>query len=200
MGFLGLSIQGYFTITKKIDEGYSLFYAINHFYSYFTIIINTLVSFFMATVWLKPSSDLSNFFKRSKVSGAIALYILIVGAIYYALLFNPNKPFSPEIFATHILHAFIPVAYLSIWFLCLREAKLRFVDAFNWLWVPLCYFIYILIRGEVIKKYPYFFVDVEKYGYTQVLINAFTVLAVFLILGFLLIFLDKKIDRKEITK
>lgn len=197
LGFVGVGVQGYFTINKKLSEGFDLIYSINHFYSYFTIITNSLVTFVLFFLIFFPSHKITLWFRKTTVSAAVALYILVVGIVYYALLYNSDKPFGPEVLATHILHAYMPLAYLAIWFYMLRNADLRYRDTFKWLMFPLVYFIYILIRGEIIRKYPYFFIDVEKYGYAQVIANALGVLVFFMLMGATIVFADTKIRKKN---
>lgn len=193
LGSAGIGIQFYFTLVRKLSEGYGVLYSVNHFFSYFTIITNTVLTTLLLTYLLFPNSKISCWFQNTKVSASGALYIIIVGSIYYALLHNPNKPFSGEVIATHLLHGYMPLAYCGLWFLSFRKSDLKYQDAIKWLSFPSFYFIYILIRGEMIRKYPYFFIDVEKYGYMQVMFNAIGVLLVFYIVGVLIVFIDKRL-------
>lgn len=197
LGFTGVGIQFYYTLMRKLAEGHSVLYSINHFYSYFTIIINTLLALLLSWLLLFPQSKLSRWFRRPSVNGAMALYILIVGIIYYTLLHNPDKPFTLEVVATHLLHGFVPPAYFALWFFSFRQVDLKYRDTIKWLIFPLFYFIYIILRGEVVKKYPYFFVDIEKYGYARVSLNALGVLLVFLFMGSILVFLDRNLKKSK---
>lgn len=194
-GFSGVGIQFYFTLMRKLAEGHSVLYSVNHFYSYFTIITNTLLAVLLAGLVMFPKSRLSLWFQKSSVNGAMALYILIVGMIYYALLHNPDKPFSFEVVATHLLHGFVPSAYFMLWFFNFRQLDLKYRDTLKWLLFPLVYFIYVVARGEFIGKYPYFFIDIGKYGYLQVSLNALGVLMVFLVLGAILVFFDRNFKK-----
>lgn len=193
MGSLGVSTQFYFTLMRKLSEGHSVLYAINHFYSYFTIITNTALAVFLISLGWFPNSRMSRWFNRKSVVGGFALYIAIVGIIYYALLYNPNKPFSGEIIATHILHGYMPPAFLLLWFLVFRKHNLKYIQAIQWLVYPALYFAYVLLRGSFLNKYPYFFLDVEKYGYEKVLVNASGVLMIFLIIGSVIVYIDNRI-------
>lgn len=193
----GLSIQFYYTVGRKLAEGFSLFYAIVHYFSYFTIIINTLVTVLLLSFYFKPNSKLTVWFKKSQVNSGIASYIVIVGAVYYALLFNPDKAFSAEVVASHLLHTVTPISYLLLWYFDFRAGRLNYIQAVKWLILPLLYFSYLLIRGLIVSKYPYFFIDVVKYGYGQVILNAFGVMIFFLIMGITLIAIDRRFQRTK---
>lgn len=193
LGFIGLSIQSYFSITRKLEQGFSVLYATNHFFSFFTIIINTSVAVLLFGYYFFPQSKLSRWFRKSVNSAAVALYILIVSLIYYTLLRN-NRPLLPiEMVATHILHGYVPLVYLCLWFFKFRNGDLKYADSIKWVLFPLGYFVYILIRGAMIDAYPYFFVNVAEIGYSMVLVYAACILAVFSIIGLSLVMVDRKI-------
>jgi hypothetical protein len=102
-----------------------------------------------------------------------------------------------EALATHILHAYMPLAYLFIWFFHLRNATLEYTDSIKWLSVPAAYFIYLMIRGELIGKYPYFFVDVQRFGILTVLLYACAILIFFFLVGSTLVFVDRRSTRQS---
>jgi hypothetical protein len=41
-----------------------------------------------------------------------------------------------------------------------------------WVLWPLAYFVYAMLRGAATGFYPYPFIDVDRLGYAQVLVNA----------------------------
>jgi hypothetical protein len=192
LGFLAIAIQFYFSFNRHIADGRSVVYAINHFFSYFTIINNTIVVLFLFSAIYCKNSKLAVWFLKPAVNGGICLYILIVGIIYYVLLNNTWKPLGAEYFATHTLHGFVPTMYAFIWYKYLRASVLKYSDALKWLIFPTVYFFYLLVRGQIIEKYPYFFVDPTKIGYGGVVIYSVGILVFFFILGSLLVLLDKK--------
>ncbi len=192
IGFLGFSIQLYFSVTRKLDEGFSLLYALNHFLSYFTIIINLSLSVLLYFYSVHPELSVSKWFKKSLVNGAVCLYILIVGIIFYGLLFKDTKAVGIEALASHLLHAFTPLAYLYFWFFQFRDSTLKYSDSLRWLTVPIAYFGYLMIRGQIIGKYPYFFVDVEKFGIATVGLFAVAILSFFVLMGCALIYIDRR--------
>lgn len=196
-GLSGLSIHFYYTVSRKLAEGFSLVYSVVHYFSFFTIIMNTILTILLVSYFLNPNSRLSFWFKKPQNSAGIANYILIVGTVYYALLFNPEKPFSAEVLASHLLHSVMPLSYLILWYRELRGASIKYIQAVRWLLFPLVYFSYVLIRGLIVQKYPYFFIDVVKYGYGPVILNAAVVMVFFLIIGLGLITFDRRFQRTK---
>jgi hypothetical protein len=55
---------------------------------------------------------------------------------------------------------------------------------------PLLYLIYWLIRGPRVGYYPYFFLDVNALGYSGVAVWSAILLVAFIILGFLMLFIN----------
>lgn len=196
LGAIGIGIQFYFSFTRKLEQGFSVLYAANHFFSFFTIIINTGVAVLLLAYYFFPESKLSRWFKNTANSAAVALYILIVSLIYYTILMNSRPLLAIEMVATHILHGYVPLAYLGLWFFKFRNGDLKYSDSFKWVLFPLGYFIYILLRGAVIDAYPYFFVNVAQIGYPMVLLYAVGILTVFLISGLSLVVIDRRIKLK----
>jgi hypothetical protein len=60
-----------------------------------------------------------------------------------------------------------------------------------WLLYPLLYFAYALLRGHVLAAYPYPFIDVDKLGYPQVLLNAGGLLVGFVTIALVVMGLDR---------
>jgi hypothetical protein len=192
VGLTGFLMQMFFTLNAKLSEGHSLLYSLNYFFSFFTIIINFFLCLFLLTYGLFPDSKFAVILRKSFVSGGMCLYILVVGIIFYALLFKDVHVQGFEALATHILHAFMPGFYLYFWYFHLRDSTLKYSDGFRWLVVPVVYFVYLIIRGQLIGKYPYFFVNVDKFGWMVVAIYAVAILSFFFLLGALLIFIDRQ--------
>lgn len=192
VGFFAFFVQMNITLTKKMSEGFSLIYSLNHYLSYFTIIINLALATFLFCYSIYPHSKITSWFKKAAINGAMCVYILIVGIIFYALLYKDLHLSAIEFIVSHIQHAFMPVAYLYFWYSELRDSSLRYWDGVRWLIVPFVYFIYLMVRGQIVGKYPYFFVDIEKFGIPKVAMFAAAILMFFLLVGSLLIFVDRR--------
>jgi hypothetical protein len=60
--------------------------------------------------------------------------------------------------------------------------------------LPLAYFPYALARGALDGRYPYPFIDVGTLGWARVLGNAAAIAAAFLIAGYALVWLDRRLS------
>ncbi len=156
------------------------------FFSYFTILTNTLVAvFFTGQIFNKPVAS------RSASLTAITSYILIVGLVYQFLLRHLWSPTGLQLLVDELLHSAVPLLVLVYWFLYGRHAILQFSSIVRWLYYPLIYFLFILARGAMSAYYPYPFINVEMLGYGQALVNAVLILAFFVILQVVLIALAR---------
>ena len=191
-GAIATFIQLSYSLSYKLTDGYSVLYGINHFYSYFTCLINTLVFTCLFCYSIFPNSRFTRWFMRPASNGGVLLYILIVGIIFYILLYSTNTARGWDLLATHVVHGLVPVSYFLLWFFYFRSGALKFLHCLEWLMVPGLYFVYILGRGELLLVYPYFFLNAAKYGYGQVTLNAVGILCFFLVMGAALVYIDKK--------
>ena len=62
------------------------------YFGFFTVTTNILVALAFSVPLLKPTHKLRHFFERQSVRAAIALYILVVAVIYYAVLAADHNP------------------------------------------------------------------------------------------------------------
>ena len=191
IGFVATMIQMKISVEHSLEKGRTLELALNIYFSYFTTIMNTVVALALFSLSVFPNSRLSNWLRRSTVGAAICLYILIVGIIFYTLLVGTWDPRGIEFFATHIMHAFVPLMFFYLWLTRYRNSDLKYGNILKWLWVPFVYFIYLMIRGQIVHIYPYFFVDVEKFGLAVVAMYAVAIMGFFAAIGAVLVAIDR---------
>ena len=193
LGFAAIIIQMYFSVSRNLENGKTIVYALNHYFSYFTILTNTALAVLLLSVAIVPSRKISKWFGKASVSSAFLVYILVVGIVYYVLLLNVWKPTGLEFVANHILHGAVPCGYAIFWFKFRRSGALKFSQTWAWLWYPGLYFIYLMIRGAILGVYPYFFVDVARFGLLTVLLYSCGILAFFKFLAYLLVRFDRAV-------
>lgn len=169
----------------------SVLHSIIRFFSYFTILTNTLVAVFFTCLWLLPKTKAGLFFKKFSTTTAITVYILVVGIIYNLLLRHTWVVTGWGKVADELLHSIIPLYFLLYWIFFADRKALMWKDSLPWLWYPAAYFAYTLIRGTITHTYPYPFIDVNKLGYPQTLINCLGVGLVFYGLFLLMIAISK---------
>lgn len=197
------AITGWFAVIMQLllllqNTTDTVLVALIQFISYFTILTNTLVAVYFTITALAPQSGLGNFFSKPANSTAIAVYITVVGLVYNIILRSIWNPAGLQKLVDELLHSFIPVYFILYWILYVPKGTLRWKNIFAWLYFPLLYFIYILIRGAITNRYPYPFVDVSAIGYPKVFMNSGIVLFTFFVLSAIFIGAGKMLSAKEI--
>lgn len=181
------------SITTALATGIPVSTAIVNYFSYFTILTNLLVAVVL-TLSLRRSS-LGDFASRSAVQTATAAYIAIVGIVFSLLLRNLWDTQGLQKVANILLHDLIPTLYLLYWMTWGCKSRLRFSNALAWLAYPLLYLAYSLIRGSIIGRYPYPFVDVVQLGYARVGLNSLLLVLAFVGLSLLFIAVGRWMTR-----
>lgn len=170
-GTLGLGLQLYLLIATHPG---STAQAVEQFFSYFTILSNTL----FALVCLAHGWNIFPFFRQTGIAGVTTGSMLIVGAVYHLILDALWQPEGLAWIANQLLHTSQPLLAIIGWMAFLKQ-RLQWKFAFVWLLYPLAYVIYTLIHGAFVSWYPYPFVDVNELGMRQVVLNSFGLAAAF---------------------
>ncbi|CAG8873344.1 hypothetical protein PS726_06446 [Pseudomonas fluorescens] len=191
LGWAGLSIQMYLILHSRWTLGASLIGGLMSFFSYFTVLSNTLVATVLTCEWTSRESATRRWFLQPWVSSAIAVSIAVVSLAYNLLLRHLWHPEGWQWLADELLHDIMPLLFLGYWWRCVPKGTLRVWHIALWVIYPLLYFAYALLRGHLLAVYPYPFVDVDKLGYPQVFINAGGLLAGFVVIALLVIGLDR---------
>ena len=168
-------------------------------FSYFTNLTNALVVV-MAVALLIGRGRLASFFKSLSVQSAVCLYIAFVGLAYWSLLSGQIElktilDWIPELTA----HTLSPILGVVYWVRAVPRGQLQWRDPVIWLIYPIAYLIYWLIRGPLVGYYPYFFVDVNELGYGGVAMWSGILIVVFLVLGSLMVLIDRRQAKRQLT-
>jgi hypothetical protein len=155
---------------------------------YFTILTNVLVTITFA---LKA---LSGWRIGASWSSGLTLWILVVGAVYHAVLAALWQPTGLAWWADQGLHTAVPLLVLAWWLWLADKRGLRPRDALLWLIWPAAYCAYALIRGAVSGFYPYPFLDVATLGAGRVAANAGGLILAFAGGGLALVALARRFD------
>jgi len=182
--------QMYIALWGRWQTDASLIGGLINFFSYFTVTTNTLVAVVLTCAVTARDSCCKRFFLQPWVSSGIAVSIVVVGVSYSLLLRNVWNPQGFQWLVNELLHDVMPIVFLLYWGACVPRARLRWQHALVWAIYPVTYFVYAMIRGNVIGQYQYPFIDVAKLGFGQVLINSLVILAGFMLFSFALIGFD----------
>lgn len=193
LGWAALGLQYALVLTGTSGAG-SFTRSVN-FFSYFTILTNILAALALTLPWLAPQSALGEFFSRPSVRTAIAAYIIIVMTIVYFVLRHLTNLQGWDFLADLLLHYVMPVLFVIDWLFLVPKQTLKVRDTLGWLAFPVIYLIWTFIHGTYSGFYPYPFLNGAELGNARVLLNEAGLLAIFLVLGFVLVsggrFLDK---------
>ena len=179
----GLVLQLGLSVSAALAKGQGLAYALSRYFDYFTVLTNLLVALVLTVPRVAPASTAGRFFHRPDVRTGVAAAIALVGIGYYLLLRQSWQPRGLQLVADGLLHYATPVLYLAFWWIAVPKQRIGWGHIAAWAAYPAGYFLYMLIRGRLTGRYPYYFLDVSKLGLLQVLGNAFAVLAAFLVLA-----------------
>ena len=197
LGWAGLTIQLYLIFFARLSIGASLLGGLVSFFSYFTILTNTLVATVLTCAATERASAAQRWFLQPWVSSGIAVSIAVVALAYSILLRHLWHPEGWQFVADELLHDVMPLLFLGYWWCCVPKGTLRLWHLPLWLIYPLVYFIYALLRGHLLGAYAYPFIDVAVLGYPQVLANAGGILVGFVLVGLLIIGLDRRLSARS---
>ena len=194
-GWVGLAIQQYLIFYSRWASEASLLGGLVSFFSFFTVLTNTLVVVVLSYALVNRDSAAKRFFLAPVVSSAIAVSIIVVSLAYNLLLRHLWSPQGFQFIADELLHDVMPVLFLIYWWRYVPKGQLRFRHIGAWVFYPLVYFGYVLLRGDLLGQYQYPFIDVLILGYPQVFMNAGGILAGYVLVALVVVGLDKRLSR-----
>ena len=190
-GWAGLALQQYIIFYFRWIDGASLLPGLVNFFSFFTVLTNTLVAVVLTHAWVQRPTAASRFFLGPVVSSGIAVSIVVVSLAYSLLLRHMWQPAGVQFVADELLHDVMPLVFVAYWWWCVPKGALRIRHIGLWVLYPIVYFGYILLRGHLLGVYPYPFVDVDKLGYALTIMNASGILAGFIAVAVIVVGLDR---------
>ncbi|MDR2672689.1 MAG: Pr6Pr family membrane protein [Coriobacteriales bacterium] len=171
--------------------------------SYFTIQSNILViAFFaalvvqtLATGALRASNPREPW---PSLKGAVTLAVTITFLVFHFML-RPTMFSMTEYtssLANILPHYVVPLMSLGDWLLFTPKGLWKRLDPVKWLLIPLAYLAFALIRAQFAvfasgSHYPYFFIDVDRFGPEQVLLNSVIIGLGFAALGYAMFGVDR---------
>jgi hypothetical protein len=124
----------------------------------------------------------------------------VTGLVYTFILASLWNPQSWLFVADAGLHYVMPVLYDLFWLAFVAKGTLAQRSVASWLVFPLLYGFYSLARGPFAAWYPYPFIDVNALGYGRVAINMVAMLVGFLVLGGILLAIDRGLGRAPLRQ
>jgi hypothetical protein len=184
LGLFALVAQYYLTLQP---EGVSTGEITIRYFTYFTILTNAIVLAYFIALLLAPGHPRRLIAERSSVSAAVTLYITVVGLVYQIALRHIWNPTGLQRIVDELLHTLIPMLALVHWIVFANKRGLSLRVLPSWLIYPFLYVLIIMVRGLATGWYPYYFINVDTLGWSQVLLNALIIFSVFCIISSILI-------------
>lgn len=168
-----------------------------NFFSFFTIQSNLLASVVLlvgALLFLQNRRSSAYDMYR----GAITLYMVITGSIFALLLSGLDAGVLTAVpWDNTALHYIMPIAVFGDWLLDAPKQRIFFRQALFWLFYPIAYLVYTLVRGHYVGWYPYPFLNVAEKGYVAVLMVSVGVALLVTGLGWVISRLTKRTQRVQ---
>lgn len=197
IGWFALLAQYYLMLENRVS---SIGETTVRFFSFFTILLNLLVTVYFSYHAFKLKSQNRNLLDQPGFLTAITVYITIVGIVYQTILRQLWEPTGLQKIVDELLHSVMPICTILYWSLYENKSVVKWTQIPKWLVVPLIYLVYILIRGKSSGFYPYPFVNVSDLGLEKVLVNGFFIFFMFLVLSLLFLAIGKWIEKNRKQK
>ncbi|MGT2846665.1 Pr6Pr family membrane protein [Streptococcus massiliensis] len=161
---------------------------------YYTVLSNLLVLLFMGyLVYLMAhTEDAWKSPKLLRVKGGVTMCIMITCVVYHFML----APIATDFYRLEnfLCHYIVPLAFLLDTLIFDRARQYRWFDPISWTSVPLVYMVFALFNGFVTKipipdakdnPFPYFFLNVNKYGWGYVIKMCLIIFVAYLVGGYI---------------
>ncbi|MFW0181511.1 Pr6Pr family membrane protein [Rothia sp. P5766] len=169
---------------------------------YYTILSNLLVTVFVFYLVYKEAKEgkLAGRQGIERAKGGVTMAILITFTIYHFML-------SPLVTAEQywnvrnfLVHYIVPLGFLADTLFWDSRKKYRWFDPLVWTLVPLAYSVFGVLNGLVLglsvphspdSPFPYFFINVTKYGWVQVAQNSAGIFVSYVVGGYALLLVKR---------
>jgi hypothetical protein len=186
-----LALQFVITTRQTVANGGGLAYGIGLYFSFFTILTNTLAALTLTLPAVAPHSLAGRFFASPVTTTGVSAAIAMVGLVYVTLLRHVWEPQGAQLVADVALHYASPVLFVTYWWFAVDKRDLSWRDVPWYLAYPLVYLGYALVRGALVGHYPYHFIDAGLLSYSEVAVNAVGLTLVFVIVASLFTWLGR---------
>lgn len=132
-----------------------------NFFSYFTILSNSVAGLFLIGLALVPGRSRPRL--GEWLRGAMTVYLATTG-IVYAVLLDTGELGLTLPWVNAVLHRVIPIVLLVDWLVVRPQRRVDYGKALAWIGIPMLYLVYSFVRGAVVGWYPYPFLQPAEVG------------------------------------
>lgn len=170
---------------------------------YFTLMSNILCAVYFAGAAVRTLRRGDTWLPVCK--GALVMAMAITGITFHLFLAAGDFNMGPtQLITNHLLHTAAPLLTVLDWLLFDEKGHYRRFEPFLWGIFPATYFVYTMIRARVSSfrfyngsPYPYPFMDVDALGWGKVLLIFLAMAAACLALGYVLVWIDHLLARRQ---
>ncbi len=154
-----VALIGYFQYTLGVTT-----FAMANFFSYFTVqsaMAAVAVFATAAVVALRQPTDPA---WLDSLRAMVTTYILVSGVVYGIIVWQSSSVnYSIEVpWSSQLLHFVIPACALIDWIVDPFKARLSWKYLAWAIVFPVFWLVFTLIRGPIVRWYPYFFLDARQ--------------------------------------
>jgi len=164
-------------------------------YSYYTFQTNLIALSWLTIALIYYKKENKPKLIHPAVQGAVTLYITIALVIYVTIL-APQDPYSLvgiQVFTNLMIHIIIPIAVIIDWVMTGINDKYEWSYELYWTIYPIGYLVYCLILAGRFEIYIYPFFNVMIMGVVGLILGVLGLVIVFLMVGGLYIFINRRI-------
>lgn len=131
------------------------------------------------------------------VRGAAALYMLLTGMVYGAVLCRVYAPHGAQAYVNITHHVVTPVLFCVDWMMTEARGNYRWRWVAAWVLYPLGYVVWVMRLGGRTGFYVYPFLDVEYLGAWRVAGNCLGMLVFLALLGMGIVYMNRRFGIRE---
>lgn len=192
------SLRGLVVFLGSLGIGLELYKKGLYMLTYYTLLSNILVvgfSLYLLKAMIKDYQSALTNRGLLRLKGAVTIAIMLTFLVYHfmlAPLATPEKYYQVENFLVHYI---VPILFFIDWLLVDKRGQYKRLDPILWCLVPALYSIGALIKGyffqieipgQVNSPYPYFFLNIDRFGFLGVFQFMVGILLGYLVLGLVL--------------
>lgn len=148
-----------------------------NYFSYFTVLSNVLA---VLVLLIGAAADPPGR-GWQLLRGAVTVYMVITGIVYAILLSSIDVGMEGQ-WTNDIVHRVLPLVLIVDWVVNPPRMRISDGQAMTWLWFPVLYGVYTLVRGPFADWYPYPFIDPRTQGYLQMTIGLVVLIGAFVLI------------------
>jgi hypothetical protein len=195
-GAAALVLQLVLAVQLRLANGDNIVGALIYYFTFFTILTNlTLVLIYASGLW---SARWLGWFRSPVTRGMMAMVMPVVCAFYHVFLAETWDPQGAAKIADVSLHYATPIFYVLWWLLFAGHDALKLRDIPMMLLPPATYVVYAMIRGAIVGEYPYTILEANRIGYPAVALNVVYLLVALIVVGAIVVGLDRVLARNRI--